>query len=340
MDAHPLTISASRWSPSSQKSTVLDDNGNALPSAIVASLTPEQLQVYAHHYRIREISLQLQLPDAVLDVMSPQSKQLRRGRNRSPDPEYDFSGRRTNTPIQRLRTALETERHALIEEVTAKLPSYRPPVGYRRPTHFTDRLFIPQAEYPSINFIGQILGPRGSSLRDLQARSGGANIVLRGKGSVKEGRMQRSGGKQKSGHGAADQSALPLHVLITAPTQHHVQEAKQLVQQVINDAIAEPDWMNERKKNQLRDLAIANGTFRDDEGRHQQQDSERIACTRRLPEHLSGDRPAIAADDSDFEEEYAQLMAEIEGANTTLGEDANAQQQGAQHTKIPPWRRP
>ena len=302
----------------------MNENGTVLPSAISAHLTAEQLEVYILHYRIREITLQLQLPDAALEASRLQNKVLRPRRSRSPDPEYDPSGRRTNTPVQRLRTALATERHRCIEDIMGKLPSYRPPVDYRRPTRFTDRLFIPQTDHPSINFIGQILGPRGSSLKNLQERAGGANIVLRGKGSVKEGRMQRYQGRQRIDTSGADQSALPLHVVITANTQQQVHEAKKLVQQVIDDAVAEPDWMNERKKNQLRDLAIANGTFRDDEGRQARQDLQPLKHA-----DCSSDpvRSQGLVDDSGFEEDYAQLLADIAGTQQPCEDGTNPQQQ-------------
>ncbi|KAH9992178.1 hypothetical protein F4779DRAFT_637588 [Xylariaceae sp. FL0662B] len=60
----------------------------------------------------------------------------------------------------------------------------------------------------------------------------------------------------------------PLHCLTTAGCQESIKEARKLVKAVIKTAITAPEHVNQRKREQLRDLARANGTFRDDEGRH------------------------------------------------------------------------
>ncbi|KAI0848562.1 hypothetical protein F5Y00DRAFT_270066 [Daldinia vernicosa] len=57
-----------------------------------------------------------------------------------------------------------------------------------------------------------------------------------------------------------------LHCLITADTQESVDTAKQHVRAVIKNAITTPEHEHNRKRQQFRDLALANGTFRDDEG--------------------------------------------------------------------------
>lgn len=44
------------------------------------------------------------------------------------------------------------------------------------------KVFIP--EHPGYNFIGRILGPRGISIRQLEAATQ-CDILIRGKGSVK-----------------------------------------------------------------------------------------------------------------------------------------------------------
>ncbi|KAK9776862.1 putative Branchpoint-bridging protein [Seiridium cardinale] len=59
---------------------------------------------------------------------------------------------------------------------------------------------------------------------------------------------------------------LPLHFPITADAQVEVDAAKELIQAVIETAISTPEHAKERKREQLRNLAIVNGTFRDDEG--------------------------------------------------------------------------
>lgn len=59
-----------------------------------------------------------------------------------------------------------------------------------------DRVPIPQEEHPEINFVGLLIGPRGNTLKGLEKDSG-AKIIIRGKGSVKEGKV---GGKAGGGH--------------------------------------------------------------------------------------------------------------------------------------------
>ena len=46
---------------------------------------------------------------------------------------------------------------------------------------------IPQDEYPEINFVGLLIGPRGNTLKTME-KDTGAKIIIRGKGSVKEGK--------------------------------------------------------------------------------------------------------------------------------------------------------
>lgn len=115
-----------------------------------------------------------------------------------------------------------------------------------------------------MKFIGQLLGPRGRSITDMNARSG-ATIAIRGKGSIKEGRL-RSHERLVTNTNTNNQEG-PLHCLITAVTQGKVDRAKELVQGVIDAAVTTPERVDERKRHQLRDLAVLNGTFRDDEGR-------------------------------------------------------------------------
>ncbi|KAM0334192.1 hypothetical protein ACHAQA_001212 [Verticillium albo-atrum] len=279
-------------------------------------MTPEQLEAYATHFRIQEITAQLRLPDTALQARMG----YRRCRDRSPDPEYDAAGRRTNTRVQRRRRVLEAERHRCIDQAIASIPSYRPPHDYRRPSGFIDRVYIPQAEFPSINFIGQILGPRGASLKAMQGRAG-ANIVIRGNGSVKEGR-----GKQRAKAGTSDDSSKPLHVLITADAQNKVEEGKKLIQQVIDNAVSTPEWQNEHKKQQLRELAIANGTFRDDEGRLASEGHLQVVS-----------QPAVTSNGSNvdayLDQEYDRLMEDIDGCPRDSPNGGQKFQ-----ASLPPWR--
>ena len=54
-----------------------------------------------------------------------------------------------------------------------------------------DKVMIPQDEHPEINFVGLLIGPRGNTLKAME-RDTGAKIIIRGKGSVKEGKVDLS----------------------------------------------------------------------------------------------------------------------------------------------------
>ncbi|KAL0619424.1 Splicing factor 1 [Plecturocebus cupreus] len=92
------------------------------------------------------------------------------------------------TPEFRTRKKLEEKRHNLLTQVVALNPDFKPPADYKPPaTRVSDKLMIPQLEYPEINFVGLLIGPRGNSLKNLEKECN-AKIIIRGKGSVKEGK--------------------------------------------------------------------------------------------------------------------------------------------------------
>ncbi|KAK0611768.1 hypothetical protein B0T14DRAFT_406773, partial [Immersiella caudata] len=231
-----------------------------LPAAITAPMTAEQLEAYTMCFRIEEITQNLQT-----NTILPESNHP--SRSPSPPPEYDPSGRRTNTRHDRHRLRLERERYVLIQQAIQLIPGYRAPAQYhasnrgRGPTKLREKVYIPVRDFPSVSFIGQLLGPRGRSLDEMCAKSG-AKIVIRGKGSVKEGR-----GRGWYNHRQQQEENEPLHCLVIADTPAQMEQAKRLVQGVIEDAIVVPEGENQRKTRQLRDLAVLNGTFRDLEGR-------------------------------------------------------------------------
>lgn len=222
-------------------------------------MTPEQLDAYARNFRIEEISQKMQGSDP---IPPPNSK-----RSPSPAPEYDASGRRTNTRQHRYRQGLEAERRALVGAAMDTIPGYQQPRdlhGLRQQPIIIAKVYIPVHDFPGINFIGQILGPRGQSLADMNKQSG-AHIAIRGKGSVKEGRAGHRGHRNNNNATNNDMQA-PLHCLIRADTQEKADHAKTLINEVIEAAACAPEDQNQRKRDQLRQLAVMNGTFRDDEG--------------------------------------------------------------------------
>ncbi|KAI0901970.1 hypothetical protein F4806DRAFT_21363 [Annulohypoxylon nitens] len=236
----------SRWGAESAFSEL-----TGFAHSITGPMTSEQIDAYVLNLRIEEITQKLKTDDVVPSAQHRRSP--------SPEPMYDSSGRRVNMRHRRYREKLENERHFLIRKAICSIPGYRAPQGYRyNHMMIKEKVYIPDKQFPEFNFIGQILGPRGRSLVDMNARSG-ANIVIRGRGSTKEG---RPGHRQPS-----TEENEPLHCLITADSQEKVDNAKKIIETVIEAVITTPEHANERKKEQLRELAKANGTFRDDEGR-------------------------------------------------------------------------
>ncbi|KAK4100119.1 hypothetical protein N658DRAFT_559824 [Parathielavia hyrcaniae] len=219
-----------------------------LPTAIVADMTSEQLEAYTLHLRIEEITQKLKIDDVV-----PADGD----RSPSPPPQYDNHGRRVNTREYRYRKRLEDERHKLIEKAMKTIPNYHPPQDYRRPTKTQEKVYVPVNDYPEINFIGLLIGPRGNTLKKMESESG-AKIAIRGKGSVKEGK-----GRSDAAHSSNQEE--DLHCLIMADTEDKVNKAKKLIHNVIETAASIPEGQNELKRNQLRELAALNGTLRDDE---------------------------------------------------------------------------
>ncbi|EQL02348.1 Zinc knuckle domain containing protein [Ophiocordyceps sinensis CO18] len=219
-----------------------------LPTAILSNMTSEQLEAYTLHLRIEEISQKLRIDDVV-----PADGD----RSPSPPPQYDNHGRRINTREYRYRKRLEDERHKLIERAMKTIPNYHPPQDYRRPTKTQEKVYVPVNDYPEINFIGLLIGPRGNTLKKMEADSG-AKIAIRGKGSVKEGK-----GRSDAAHSSNQEE--DLHCLIMAESEEKINKAKQLIHNVIETAASIPEGQNELKRNQLRELATLNGTLRDDE---------------------------------------------------------------------------
>ncbi|KAI1655589.1 eukaryotic type KH-domain (KH-domain type I) [Daldinia decipiens] len=187
-----------------------------LPTAIVANMTSEQLEAYTLHLRIEEISQKLRINDVV-----PADGD----RSPSPPPQYDNHGRRVNTREYRYRKRLEDERHKLVEKAMKTIPNYHPPQDYRRPTKTQEKVYVPVNDYPEINFIGLLIGPRGNTLKKMESESG-AKIAIRGKGSVKEGK-----GRSDAAHASNQEE--DLHCLIMADTEEKVNKAKKLIHNVI-----------------------------------------------------------------------------------------------------------
>lgn len=205
-------------------------------------------EVQALNIRLLEISRMLQsglpLDDRPEGARSP-----------SPEPIYDNMGIRINTREYRARERLTKERQEIISQLIKKNPAFRPPADYR-PPKLQKKLYIPMKEYPGYNFIGLIIGPRGNTQKRMEKETG-AKIVIRGKGSVKEGRLQQKRDLKPDPSENED-----LHVLVEAETQEALDAAAGMVEKLLTPV---DEVLNEHKRQQLRELAALNGTIKDEE---------------------------------------------------------------------------
>ncbi|XAR54931.1 hypothetical protein NMG60_11030269 [Bertholletia excelsa] len=205
-------------------------------------------EVQALNARLLEISRMLQsglpLDDRPEGARSP-----------SPEPIYDNLGIRINTREYRARERLNRERQEIISQILKRNPGFKPPADYR-PPKLHKKLYIPMKEYPGYNFIGLIIGPRGNTQKRMEKETG-AKIVIRGKGSVKEGKL---GQKRDLKFDPAENE--DLHVLVEADTQESLDAAVGMVEKLLQPV---DEGLNEHKRQQLRELAALNGTIRDDE---------------------------------------------------------------------------
>ncbi|XP_024946118.1 splicing factor 1 isoform X2 [Cephus cinctus] len=224
-----------------------------MPTVLPTNLTPEQERAYLFQLQIEEISRKLRTGDLGIPL-NPEE------RSPSPEPIYSSDGKRLNTREYRTRRKLEEERHNLIQKILKINPDFKPPPDYKPPIiRVHDKVMIPQEEHPDINFVGLLIGPRGNTLKSMEKETG-AKIIIRGKGSVKEGKVGRKDGQPLPGEDE------PLHAYITANNLDAVKKAVERIHEIIRQGVEVPEGQNDLRRNQLRELALLNGTLRENDG--------------------------------------------------------------------------
>ncbi|CAO4372083.1 unnamed protein product [Caenorhabditis nigoni] len=314
----------SRWSTT--KSFV-----PGMPTILPADLTEDQRNAYLLQLEIEDATRKLRLADFGVPE----------GRERSPSPEpvYDANGKRLNTREVRKRQELEQLRHEKIQALLKINPAFKPPADYRAPNiRLHDKVWIPQEQFPDLNFVGLLIGPRGNTLKSLEAETG-AKIIIRGKGSIKEGKLTNRLGPMPGENE-------PLHAYVTGTDMNVIKKACEKIKQVIAEATALPD-NNELRKLQLRELALLNGTFRPEDlangarcsncGSDEHKSWEcpdapnvtnQIKCTNcGAFGHISKDcknPKGMYASEAGMDDEYSALMAEL-GETPAGGASAGGQ---------------
>ena len=87
------------------------------------------------------------------------------------------------------------------------LKIFKPPADYKAPKK-SKKIFLPEADGPDNQYIGMVLGPKGTTQKALEGKTG-CKISVRGKGSSKQKRMEYDSDEK-------------LHVLIQGDTDEQV----------------------------------------------------------------------------------------------------------------------
>jgi len=184
----------------------------------------------------------------------------------------------------------------------------------------------------------------------------GCKIAIRGKGSVKEGKLNA-----KLQPDADDD----LHVLITADSEDKLTRAEQMIRDLL---VPIDEQHNRHKQDQLRELAILNGTLREDENFHfidrsvvkkegisckicnevshptsdcpqkklkelwPKYENEYIALMQELGESLDDDKPP---QQKSLEDEYQSFMSEVANVPVIPPQNSTLQPPGISHMGPP-----
>ncbi|KAE9456500.1 hypothetical protein C3L33_11482, partial [Rhododendron williamsianum] len=126
----------------------------------------------------------------------------------------------------------------------------------------TIRVDIPVDQYPNYNFVGRLLGPRGNSLKRVEV-STECRVLIRGRGSIKDPAKEEIM-RGKPGYEHLNE---PLHILVEAELPVEMVDARLMqAREILEDLLKPMDESQDfYKKQQLRELALINGTLRDED---------------------------------------------------------------------------
>ncbi|KAM5256030.1 KH domain-containing, RNA-binding, signal transduction-associated protein 2 [Ctenodactylus gundi] len=140
----------------------------------------------------------------------------------------------------------------------------------------SERVLIPVKQYPKFNFVGKLLGPRGNSLKRLQEETG-AKMSILGKGSMRDKAKEEE--LRKSGEAKYAHLSDELHVLIEvfAPPGEAYSRMSHALEEIKKFLV--PDYNDEIRQEQLRELSYLNGSEDSSRGRGIRGRGIRIAPT-------------------------------------------------------------
>ncbi|KAM6552446.1 hypothetical protein CsatB_013208 [Cannabis sativa] len=125
----------------------------------------------------------------------------------------------------------------------------------------TIRVDIPVEHYPNYNFVGRLLGPRGNSLKRVEATTD-CRVLIRGRGSIKDPTRE----EMMRGKPGYEHLNEPLHILVEAELPVEIIDARLMqAREILEDLLRPMDESQDfYKKQQLRELAMLNGTLREE----------------------------------------------------------------------------
>ena len=118
---------------------------------------------------------------------------------------------------------------------------------------------MPTDKYPTFNFVGRIVGPRGRTIKEIEQKTG-VKILIRGRGSMKDSNLE----ELRRGKPNYEHLLDKLHVILTVDgsesyCQMKLDFAEKELKILTNPEIVESaGGRDEIKKKQLNELAILN----------------------------------------------------------------------------------
>ncbi|KAL5802107.1 hypothetical protein ACOSQ4_030412 [Xanthoceras sorbifolium] len=101
----------------------------------------------------------------------------------------------------------------------------------------TIRVDIPIDQYPNYNFVGRLIGPRGNSLKRVEA-STECRVLIRGRGSIKDpGRVMEEIMRGKPGYEHLNE---PLHILVEEELPVEIVDARLMQAREILEDLLKP----------------------------------------------------------------------------------------------------
>lgn len=188
--------------------------------------TPLQEVLFLTRLQLDEIAARVMLLPAELKRVEADP-----ARSPSPDAEYDSTGKRLNSREQRMRRALDAQRDVLLERLMDLNPTMCN--GGSGPK-FLRKVYIPYREFPNVNFMGMVIGPRGNTQKHLE-KDTNCKISVRGRGAKgsESSAMPATGAESLAQKKRREDDEDELHVQITAERLSELEACVTLITDIL-----------------------------------------------------------------------------------------------------------